>query len=398
VKRPVTAVHMVQQCSIEYLPNIRQLVVIIPIKESPLANNSDLPANRTTKLFLNRTTKCIHSHEEEQTCSADLLISIPGALGIDRLALPIDGESIENYPQISRIDDVLILQFRNVSVSGVQGSLPNLPSAKEVQEHCCRISCSACEEDLIYVAEPGFTFKDLPNEHWLELLDCWSCHDNEFAPIAERALNHCATQTTSCHDHSHAKKSYDQLNNESSGLILPPVGKIYLGTAHILANSNDFSLLSCPVCLCPVSESVSGGAAVKIYRDSILFNSHGKAFDFPKETFNGLLMRRILDTIDNHSTFHFYLKSPTRTIYMKALNWNVQVFDFGSKTWQIAFKLGYSLDHTGCAFPDAEVISCTDGQFDLVLDCLQRCHHGKLFGSSLKFPGTDSLKMTYLTL
>ena len=150
--------------------------------------------------------------------------------------------------------------------------------------------------------------------------------------------------------------------------------------------------------MCPVSESVSGGAAVKIYRDSILFNSHGKAFDFPKETFNGLLMRRILDTIDNHSTFHFYLKSPTRTIYMKALNWNVQVFDFGSKTWQIAFKLGYSLDHTGCAFPDAEVISFTDGQFDLVLDCLQRSHHGKLFGSSLKFPGTDSLKMTYLTI
>jgi len=390
---------MVQVCSIEYLPNIRQLIISISLKEQDDAENNQNTPLQNTKLFLNRSVKLIHTKEEEQTCASDLLISLPGSIGIDNLALPIEGDRVENYPQISRIDDILILQFRNVLAAGTLGTLLDLPSSKLIQEHAKELICSSCRTSLMSFKDGNIIFKDLPNEHWLELLDCWSCHDNEFAPIAEKALNQ---KVSTCHgQHSHheegsrEKKSYDDLNNESSGLILPPAGKIFISSSHILVNKDDFCSLECPHCHYTISEKVHD-THIKVFRDSVAFKGDS-AFEFPKESFLELLMLRILDTIDNHSTFHFYLKSSAACIYLKPLNWNVQVFDFKSKTWKMAFKVGYSLDASNI-ISDAEVISCTTAQFDLVLKALESNHEELLFNSALKLPGSDRVKISYLAV
>lgn len=34
--------------------------------------------------------------------------------------------------------------------------------------------------------------KLLPNEHWIELLDCWSCHKQEFATVEQHSLNYAS--------------------------------------------------------------------------------------------------------------------------------------------------------------------------------------------------------------
>jgi hypothetical protein len=382
---------MVSICTIEYLSNIRQLYILIPI-------NFD-NANINTKLYLNRDKKTLHTHSEDDHCS--VLISVPGLFTVPKeLKVPIAGD-LESLPHVHRIDNVLIVQFRNVTCTGIHKSLTQLPCSKNLQAYCKDISCSNCGFNLFNVDKT--CFKDLPNEHWLELLDCWSCHDNEFAPIAERALNTVTvaeTESVNSHSHSHDhdhdqccnKKSYHDINNSNGGLILPPEGKIYLGNGYLLMNQKDFNHEKCPSCKAELGEFVMKTGHIKIYRDLIKFQS------FPQESFLEILMHRILDTIDNHSTFHFILKNDEERIYLRPIHWNLQVFDLESGKWTLAFKLGYSsLKASSAAVNlEAEVINCTSHQFNQISKHLNHCHENLLFHSFLKIPGSNVLKLSYL--
>lgn len=380
--------------SMEYLPNIRQLVLLIPIDTA----NLDI----TSKLFLNRKTKQLFTQDPSQ--DSDLLISVPGSIPLTSIDLPILGSEVENFPQTSRIDNVIILQFRNVEID-CDASLPVLLLAKSLQSICVSLSCSSCSHELKNFESDQFDFKDLPNEHWLELVDCWSCHDNEFAPIAERALNQ---KLSDCHnDHGHnghehnghghcTNKSYQQLNNSSHGLILPPPGKIYLGTSYILMNKHNFSLISCPQCHTHLAELVQG-EHIKIYRDAIRFHVKD-AITFPLESFATILMHRIIDTIDNHSTFHFILKAPGRKkAYLRPFNWNLRIQQ-PNGTWKPAFKLGYTqlAEASEASHTEAEIINCTPAQYDQTVQLLDQMHSQALFSSTIKIADDSPLKLTYL--
>lgn len=384
---------MVQNCSIEYLPKIRQLVILIPISVENIESN--------TKLYINKFEKILHT-DDSNTQNSQILISVPGSIPLEKLFLPL--EAIENFPQVNRVDDVLILQFRNVTHSNNLAVLNKLQTSKSLQGNCQEFVCSNCLESLRNFDKSG-TFYDLPNEHWLELLDCWSCHDNEFAPIAERALNqkihghshdYCGNGHHSQGDHKLcSSKSYHDINNSSHGLILPPVGRIYLGSSFILMHLDDFSLEICSSCNAIIGEKVQG-SHIKLYRDSIKFKLNDSSICL-QESFTSILMHRILDTIDNHSTFHFILKTTDNDrLYLRPINWNLQVFDFNTQNWRTAFKLGFA-ELAEAPNTEAEVISCTPNQFKQIKDQIYFSHKSNLFSSSLKYPGIESsLKLSYL--
>lgn len=381
---------MVQSCTIEYLPNIRQLCILIPIN----VDNTDT----NTKLYLNREAKRLHTNHEDD--KGIVLISVPGLVTVKDLEIPIEGD-LESIPHVHRIDNGLIVQFRNVQPSGVQATLEQLPNSKELQAKCTELSCVSCGKCLQKFE--AAQFKDLPNEHWLELLDCWSCHDNEFAPIAERALQtevkvDCnskkpLSKCSSYHDSTSSSSkcsSYHDINNSSTGLILPSEGKIYVGNGHVLMNRKDFAFQECPKCKVEIGEFVQTDH-IKIYRDCIKFSG------FSQESFLSILMHRILDTIDNHSTFHFILKAQNSKdkIYLRPINWNLQFYDLDSGKWKVAFKLGYSLIPES-AHLDAETINCTSAQFHQISSHLRYAHESLLFNSYLKIPGSEVLKLVYL--
>ena len=84
-----------------------------------------------------------------------------------------------------------------------------------------------------------------------------------------------------------------------------------------------------------------------------------------------------------------------RIIYLRPINWNVRIYDFESKSWRFAIKLGYLNEATSRV--DAETIICTPSQFKQTDLLLSNAHKYILFNSSLKFPGSDSiLKLSYL--
>lgn len=47
-----------------------------------------------------------------------------------------------------------------------------------------RITCKRCSNTIS--AEQQFAVKQLPSEHWTELVECWSCHRDEFAGVGQQ--------------------------------------------------------------------------------------------------------------------------------------------------------------------------------------------------------------------
>lgn len=131
----------------------------------------------------------------------------------------------------SAIDDEVTTEaLRNHRIAGLLPFTPQ-PLPTMVQ----RVSCVHCMHPLTNAAYPGLSgglaVKRLPGRDWLELVDCWSCHRSEFAPLTTKlTYSHCGD------------------------IILPPAGCILAGGMYLIAElENDFSPLRgtggrCPGC------------------------------------------------------------------------------------------------------------------------------------------------------
>ena len=161
-------------------------------------------------------------------------------------------------------------------------------------------------------------------------------------------------------------------------------------------NKQDFSVSACPQCQVQLSEPIQEDH-IKLYRDAIRFGD-GQS-QFPLESFSIILMHRILDTIDNHSTFHFILKAVGRDkVYLRPINWNLRVYTADLTVgggWKPAFKLGYARV-TEASHTDAEIIHCTPAQYDQIVQLLDEMHIKALFDSTVKIAGSETLKLSYL--
>ena len=52
-----------------------------------------------------------------------------------------------------------------------------VPNFKHKAKYINKIECNACSSTLL---SSKLEWKDLPGEGWRDMVDCWSCHDNEF--------------------------------------------------------------------------------------------------------------------------------------------------------------------------------------------------------------------------
>lgn len=367
--------------SLEYLPNIQQLIVYIHVDTTNIERNCSLYYDKASKRLFSSAT-----------CDTqdNLLINFPGSANV---SISLDFVALSAFPQVSRIDNVLVIQFRGAKMHSAPTCSPSpLLNAKALQ-NCTKLACASCDAPLLQCPSSKFiTFKDLPNEHWLELLDCWSCHDNEFAPIAQRALsNDACPEHEHAHNHNHGHSYHHSLSHSGHGYILPPPGKIYLGLDHLLLHDDDGVTPLCPSCKSVIGESFMT-SHVKLFRDSVTFYFADDA-QLKREPLNRILMHRILDTVDNHSTFHFLLRAPNQPrIYLRIFNWMISVCSNYS-VWKPAFKVGFAVasDHT-----DVETINLSPSRYAAIMSKLESSHKAALFCSRMKLPDSSSLKLAYI--
>lgn len=148
--------------------------------------------------------------------------------------------------------------------------------------------CADCKGEVL---DTEAEFKALPSPYWAELVDCWSCHKQEFAGVAKHLIEHelilpasCGT-VLYCDDHYIVKRE---------------------GTA-------EERTMSCAQC---------GYALGELVRDSCYLipatrtvRSRGLESD---------LIRRVLDAVNAHSSFTFAISSygnDSRQVTFRLVNW-----------------------------------------------------------------------------
>jgi len=165
----------------EYLPNVSKIVFMTKLHpESP----------RQHQLVVDSLSKQILV-EKVQDGLADGVKCLPGKPSWSSVSLDFLPDALDacTAKPVMRIDDnLLTLQFACTLPASIIPSHSNMDAA--LLKTSTGVSCASCGAGLMRVPCSLFVWKDLPNDHWLELLDCWSCHDNEFAAVAEQALSH----------------------------------------------------------------------------------------------------------------------------------------------------------------------------------------------------------------
>jgi hypothetical protein len=354
----------------EFLPNIRQLTVCSKLESTGSTDNV---------LYFDSERKLLTTNPLESP-NALPLATLHHSPTWTELSLSFLTDLQPPKPSVLSRQNSLFIQFRGVSLAE-EAKFTQLRAAD--LQACTRISCSAC--DQAFPSDPvGLVWKDLPNEHWLELLDCWSCHDNEFAPIAERALSQNRDEPSSFEPHS----SYHGLNNSTSALILPPKGRMYVGLSHIIAHIEDWPVLTCSRCESAVAEPTpSSQRHCQVRKDACKITAaNGQTL---QESTEGLLMCRIRDAIDNSSVYRFLLTasgSNAEQLFLIVMNWNVRV-KVQTGLWRPAIKLGLrSRPHCDLGTEEYETVHLTPAQLRQISTTLLKTHADLMMGEEATLP------------
>lgn len=75
-----------------------------------------------------------------------------------------------------------------ISVNRTTCTIKPIPKTSQFASHLSNILCSNCHHSLLVSPSKMVETKPLPSHGWMELVECWSCHENEFASIAEKPL------------------------------------------------------------------------------------------------------------------------------------------------------------------------------------------------------------------
>ncbi|KAJ9615395.1 hypothetical protein H2200_001470 [Cladophialophora chaetospira] len=140
----------------EALTNIRQLTLHASLQTEK---------NEHTKILISSDKKIITALHDGEAASIYLPTQISGTAHV---TFPI-----EKRTEIStrlQIDDTGLLEALKEDSSGVEYPW----SAVSLRENSS-LSCSQCEA-CVLSAGKAVSWKDLPSEHWAELMDLWFCH------------------------------------------------------------------------------------------------------------------------------------------------------------------------------------------------------------------------------
>lgn len=192
--------------------------------------------------------------------------------------IPIDTLEV---PSCAFTDFGLTLTFHAVSLS-----IPPQTVSKPTD-----IQCKRCQSDL--KSPSNLIFKESPSEHWAELVDCWSCHKQEFASVGKDLVD--------------------------SSIIIPRDSKtiIYNQNGYVLTNQDanvsfDSERVTCTNCGYLLGSMVNHSASfIPITRT---FNS--------KLTVQNYIAMRMTDLLNAHSSFVFCINGQ-KTI--RLLNWTCAV-------------------------------------------------------------------------
>lgn len=176
------------------------------------------------------------------------------------------GRYVSNRPpdQIIISDDgkQTIFKWKNIDISVEEDVCSS--KASSVQE----IRCKHCFNTLLTLMNTNtpLKIKYMPSEHWLEMVECWSCHRDEFANIVK----------------------------DTTEISAVP-GCLLVGTGYCLLDKNDFKS-----CTCMIHEEITNG--IKIDRDDVLLDGIGMSFE-------SILYELLKSLIDAHGSWRVYFRT-----------------------------------------------------------------------------------------
>lgn len=155
-----------------------------------------------------------------------------------------------------------ILKWKNIDISlGESVCSSRTSSVKEIRcRHCHSALLTTMDTDSM------LKIKYMPSEHWLELVECWSCHRDEFANIVKNTAEISAVP-----------------------------GCLLVGTDYYLLNKEDVKQ-----CTCMIYEEGAGG--IKIDKDDILLDGKSTSFE-------SVLYELLRSLIDAHGSWKFYFRT-----------------------------------------------------------------------------------------
>lgn len=140
----------------EALTNIRQLTLHASLQSEK---------NEHTKIYISSDKKIITAVHDGEPCSIYLPTQISGTANV---TLPTDKRT--EFSARLQIDDVSQLKDKQDEPGGseVPWSAPDLTPEAAIQ-------CNNCGADIVQSGKIN-TWKDLPSDHWADLMDLWFCH------------------------------------------------------------------------------------------------------------------------------------------------------------------------------------------------------------------------------
>lgn len=205
--------------------------------------------------------------------------------GLEKVILSDDTLKLDNI--ISDLDDVQINNntIRNVKRDNLLGKYIGEKSSSNfgLNEFIKKISCKCCSKALINDVKAI----QLPSTGWMDLLDCWSCHQDEFAVVTGNLIHGVSidvdTLTTSASTNSY---------------ILPPKGYIFYQYNSIIIGKEDFIGEECCFKTKKLKDvkSLDEYTHFEIHRSFLLFDDEGRDID----CFQFLIMD-ILESLSVHN-------------------------------------------------------------------------------------------------
>lgn len=216
------------------------------------------------------------------------------------------------------------------------------------------IRCSRCNTTMLKQTSPVL-YNKLPKEDWKELLDCWSCHNNEFGGYGQRE-------------------------------ILYRDNEVYVGTSYVVFGSG---LLSRESCAC----TDAGWVKVPIAPGRLLLDNN-QAID-PLYLF----VCSMFSSAKRDSSFKFTISSNAKFVHCWLLSCDSLVvlptaqrrFERPEKALKVLWKISESKEA-----PEFDLVSgISENEFDHILRSLQKTN--SLLPNSLQ-QAIQGYKVSFLTL
>lgn len=209
------------------------------------------------------------------------------------------------------------------------------PAAKgwDMPQAIHNIVCRSCNASLdgFPCSKPRRT-KALPSPYWMELIDCWSCHQSEFAVVTNGL--------SFSRDGSTLLPSNEDILYRNFFLIL----KLDVGTGG-----------ECKMCKSELGFMISENFHYKLFLDRIILNSNpgdpslpmaikdvtsavGQSSPILNRVVLSFLVLEIIEHIDSCSSVKFLIRSHRRDastkadcLYLQVLSWNSYIFELDTE-------------------------------------------------------------------